>query len=375
MSLTERVTVIAVGINRYKYLDALQGPESDVSSLKELMAAQTNTAVIPEHRFKTLVNVDSASLRTALTDYAIGRSAPHDILFFYFSGHATPIDQNDLGLCTIDTQIHPDFCVPIATNLVRFRDIIETLAAVKVDPMIVIDACYSGRAMEGIQQVYGSLKRTVQGETGSTYALLCSSTRLEEAPDSRTGGPFSSLLTRLARAGLGDPSHKQKQRLTIKDLYPQMRKAEEAELGTTSQLIVGETFPDFEFVRNCQYVPRTESLTRAHKEALLVFWNSGNPTHVTVKELQSHGSSVHTTHKKLSYKPAWALIENAGSRNSVHLTLRGEEFMRGELKIPYEIERDPISEEWHAAKDTQFVSFEKLSMRFPNQELFQAEDG
>jgi hypothetical protein len=69
------------------------------------------------------------------------------------------------------------------------------------------------------------------------------------------------------------------------------------------------------------------------------------------------------------------LIENAGSRNRVYLTLRGEKFMRGELKIPYEIERDPISEEWHPAEDTKFVSFEKLSMRFPNQELFQVEDG
>ena len=107
MNLTDRVTVIAIGINGYEYLPPLQGPESDVSSLKELMAAQTSTAVIPEQRFKTLVDVDSASLRTALTDYAIGRSAPPDI-FFFFSGHATPIDQNDLGLCTIDTQIHPE---------------------------------------------------------------------------------------------------------------------------------------------------------------------------------------------------------------------------------------------------------------------------
>ena len=373
-SLTDRVSVIAVGINRYRYLPRLQGPEADVSSLKELLVTQTSTAVLPEHRFRTLVDADSASVRGALTDYALGRSAPHDILFFYFSGHATPIDQNDLGLCTIDTQIHPEFGIPIPMNLVRFRDIVETLVAVKTDPMIVIDACYSGRVAGGIQQVYESLKRTVQSETGSTYALLCSSTRLEETPDARTGGPFSMLLTSVASRGLGDPDHKRKQRLTIKDLYPQIRRVAETELETTPQLIVGDTFPDFEFVQNCQYEPRRESLTRGHKEALFVFWNNGCPRDVTVRELQPHGSTVHTTHNKLTYGPSWALIEKVGTRNKKRLTARGEKFMRGELKIPYDIEKNPTSEEWRPAEGTKFVSFEKLSMLFPDQEMFEPED-
>jgi uncharacterized caspase-like protein len=171
LTLTDRVTVIAIGVNKYEHLPRLKGPEKDVVSLRELLVKQTDTAVIPENRFRAMTNDNSAAVRAALTDYAIGRSAPHDILVFYFSGHATPIDQNDLALCTIDTQIHPAFDVPIPTNLVRFRDVVETLASVKVDPMIVIDACFSGRAIEGIQQVYESLKKSVQSERGSTHAL------------------------------------------------------------------------------------------------------------------------------------------------------------------------------------------------------------
>ncbi len=160
--------------------------------------------------------------------------------------------------------------------------------------------------------------------------------------------------------------------MTIKDLYPHIRRAAEEELETTPQVIVGETFPDFDFVRNRQYEPRRESLTRGHKEALLVFWNNGSPKEVTVRELQTHGSTVHTTHNKLSYEPVWGLIELVGTRNKKRLTARGQRFLKGEVKVPYEIEKDPISDEWHAVEGTQLVSFERLCMIFPDENMFKS---
>jgi hypothetical protein len=267
-----------------------------------------------------------------------------------------------MGLCTIDTQIHPTFEIPIPLNLIRFRDIVESLAAVHVDPVIIIDACFSAQAGRMIQIVYSELKRIIQADTGSTYALLCSSAKNEGTPDQPSGGPFSEILINVARKGLGD-KHLRNAELSLNDIFPSLKKKVERSIDTGVELFIGETLPNFGFVRNGLFKPRTESLG-SHKETLHILWNKGSPKVFSIDELQQFGSTIHTTYSKLSYQPVWGLIEKIGGNKrskECKLTERGCAFMKGEIDLPYTIQKCSNNEEyWTQAPNAKMVKFKDL---------------
>lgn len=358
-----RVTIIAVGVGKYTYCTDLDGPAHDIANLHNLLVDNPNTALYPERQFITLSDPSSDDLRHTLTKYAMDRSAPHDILVFYFSGHAIRIGTNDLGLCTKDTRPNPCFDPPahVPLNLVRYSDIIETLVAVKVDPIIILDTCFSGQA-EGItQDIYFRLKRIIQADTGSTYALLCSSTKLEQTPDHNTGGPFTTLLSRVASRG--HDGKKRQYTLDLRDLYPLLRREIETNsFDTTPQLFIGETLPKFGFVHNVEYSPKQQTLAKAHVRVLAALWNHGSPRSLSIDQIAEEISrTAYTVYNKLTYSPSWALIE--GPKSGKRLTTRGKRFMNGKLRIPFTIQKNPNTDEWMPAPHSETVNFEELLMK------------
>lgn len=131
--MIKRTTVIAVGINNYQFLKKLNGPLKDVDCLEKLLCLNTDTALFTESFIK-LTDITVEELRKEITKYAVNRTASNDILIFYFSGHATLIGNKDLGLCLKDSQYHQEYNASIPLSVVRFSDLVETLASVKVDP-------------------------------------------------------------------------------------------------------------------------------------------------------------------------------------------------------------------------------------------------
>jgi Ni,Fe-hydrogenase maturation factor len=250
MSYSDRASVIAVGVENYRYMQNLSGPSKDLEKMKNLLSTNVETALYPGNRFTQLIDPDSNRLRKIIVDYAMARSAPNDILVFYFSGHGVLIGNDDLGLCTVETQMHPEFKAAFPLNLVRFSDIVETLSAVKVDPVIIIDACFSGQAGSMIAYIYNQLKRSIQAETASTYALLCSSRKIETTPDHQEGGPFSSVLVNVAKKGKDSKNFKRKEELSLIDLHNDIRtEIESLVVDIVPQLFIGDTLPDFGFIR------------------------------------------------------------------------------------------------------------------------------
>ena len=357
-NIGDRVRLIAVGIENYRHLGRLPGPASDVQRIKRLLSDDEDTAVMSPDRATYLYDIDSATLRKTLTDFALGRSAENDILVLYFSGHATRIGNSDLGLCTIDSIVHPAVGTIPPLSLVRFTDIVETLAAVSVDPVIIIDACYSGTAGRSIQIVYEELKRQIQAATGSNYALLCSS-RSDEASDTLfSGGVFSEVLFSTAKAGSTLEDHRRSPWLGLQDLYPAIRRELELRDSSKPQMFIGATLPRFPFVRNVRYEPRTERFHPSHKRTLQVLWNRGSPIEIETSRLIGYGSTTYTTNKKLGYSPAWALLKEEGTR--VLLTKRGIDFIEGRIEIPLIIIKNELTGEWNAAPDSKFAAFDEI---------------
>jgi hypothetical protein len=358
LQLLDRVSLIAIGVENYLHLEPLPGPGNDIRRLKKLLIDDPTTAVIPQQRSTFLENPDSASVRKCILEYVLARSAPNDILVLYFSGHAARVGNNDLGLCTTDTYFHRGFGHVPPLGVVRFGDIIETVASSKVDPVIILDACYSGTAIASVQQIYDQLKRQVQAEVASNYALLCSSRSTEESTTLFEGGVFSETLFRAAKTSIEAAENRRKPWLSLQDLYSAIRKDLEKNQSSNPLLFVGSSLPAFPFVKNPNFEPRSERFTPSHKASLEVFWNNGHPIDFETNELMRHGPTVYTTHAKLCYAPAWALLEQTGKTK--RLSARGREFIHGRLKIPLVIVKDELTQEWNAAPGSIEVAIDDI---------------
>lgn len=356
MDLSDRVTIIAIGVNDYKYLKKLKGSVKDIKKIKNILIEDTKTALFKNDQLIILENPNSSKVREILTNYVSTRTAYNDILILYFSGHGASLLGYDFGLCTTDTCINQLFNITVPTSVIRFNTIVEALSLVKVEPVIIIDACYSGKAGESIDEVYQQLKVTVNKKSVSSYVLLCSCMKLETTIDDNAGGMFSNILYSICKKGiLGN-----KDKLTIKDIFIEIKKeVEKQTVDINPQYFFSGTIGEFDFVRNVNVKHREEILTNGQKQVLNVLWNNGNPRKVTISELQKLGSTQHTTYSKLAYSPIWALITKNRSKTII-LSERGVQFFKGEIKIPIKIRRNPETQEWEPAPNTEYTGCNDL---------------
>ena len=233
-------------------------------------------------------------------------------------------------------------------SLVRVSDIVETISAVKVDPIIVLDACFSGRAVLSIDRSYLELKRSVQAEVGSTYALFASSRDIEESPDTSFGGPFSMALVQAASEGRNSSGFLRKPELTLAHLFPKIRAQLEAEVDISPQLFLGETLPEFGIVKNVKFRRQQQAFNNGQRDVILKMWDNGRLRELTPPQIYPMGSTAYTTYRKLCYAPAWDLITEVADKR-FSLTDRGKSFVQGTLTIPKTIEKDPVSNKWYPA--------------------------
>ncbi len=352
--LTSRVSVLSVGVCEYKHLPRLKGSVNDVYDLYNVLVEDETTALLKETQFKLLENPNASELRSELTEWVYSRSAPQDIFVFYFSGHAVPLGYQDIGLCTKETVIHSLNNLPIQTSLVSLREIVSTIASIKADPVIILDTCFSGKGGRTIQFAIEEMKKVVQAEASSAYALMASCNSLESSLENGNRGVFSKILVDTCHAGVENVNEPF---LTLSDLHPSIRQElEKSAYDMLPQLFIGDTLPKFAFVKNTAYSPRIEKFTPYFIEFLKYLWNNGSPRSITTFEIKDKlNAGVYGNNSKLKLEP-WGLIENGNSTRSRKLTDRGIKFMKGELKIAQEIIKDLESNTWKPSPNSKMIS-------------------
>jgi hypothetical protein len=358
-----RVSVLSVGVGTYQYMPRLNGAINDVNALHNILVEDETTASLQESQFTSLVDPTSSELRNAITEWIYSRSALHDILIFYFSGHAVPLGYQDVGLCMTETIIHPLSGLPIQTSLFSLREIVSSIASIKADPVIILDTCFSGKAGNTIHIALEEMKKIVQSEAGSAYALMASCNSIESSVDNGNQGVFSKILVDTCRSGLESVNEPF---LTLSDLHPFIREELERSIyDMLPQLFIGDTLPKFGFVQNTAYSPRTEKFTPYFIECLMYLWNNGSIRVVKTSEIRDIlNAGVYGNNSKLKLEP-WRLIENGVSPRTRKLTKRGVEFMKGELEIAQEIIKDAESNSWRPAPNSKMISIKD----FPIQEI------
>jgi hypothetical protein len=359
--LKDRVQIFAIGIDNYDHLKKLSGPSNDVKKMKALLVEDDKTALFTNDQFQEAIDISSQQFRDMLIEYSLNRTAPNDIAILYFSGHGAPVGNHDLGLCFKDTRLHFEYTSAPSLSVAKFKDIIETLALVHVDPVIIIDACFSGQAGLQINNIYEQMQRDIQAETGSNYALFCSSGKTEASYDSSNGGLFSRTFVNVASNGIGQTNFdRNKEYVTLTELYPLiMRTLEKESFEIKPKLYVGGTLPEFGFIKNILYNPVIYSFSSSFKKILNIFWNDGDPKEYTTEDLRLRGCTEQTTYSKLSYEPGWALIEKP-KRGIGRLTQKGINFINGKITIPYEIKKEPKLGWYVPLEDTRQVYFDEF---------------
>ena len=76
IDLSSRVTIIAVGINKYQdhHLQNLRGAHKDVERIKNIFTKHKKTAIFNSKQFIELRDPTSAEFKEKINDYVLGRS-------------------------------------------------------------------------------------------------------------------------------------------------------------------------------------------------------------------------------------------------------------------------------------------------------------
>jgi hypothetical protein len=224
--LSSRVTVIAIGISKYKdsHLPKLRGPRKDIDRLKNTLTKNIKTAIYAPKQFIELIDPDGKEFRDQMNQYILDRSADGDILILYFSGHGVAIGRDDFGFCTTDTIIHPLSKVPLPLSVVKFSEILQSLNTASIIPIIIIDACYSGVAGKSLEvpsiEAISTIHDQIHTVAASSYALLCSCSELEPSIDTSSGGIFSNQLAEILVEGMDKSDNGSI--LTLQDVFDKL---------------------------------------------------------------------------------------------------------------------------------------------------------
>ena len=255
-----RVHIIAAAVWEYDdpMLQRLRGPESDLKMIRRLFG-DSPTGVYGEDQIRLLRNPTGEDLRSAIVKYAYNSSTTGNILIFYFSGHGTVLANNDFGLCVRDTRTRQrGGCLPLSA--VSFGDIVRTLIAADIIPVLIIDSCFSGKAGQIDQnRAMTAMYHDVHQVAGGSYALFAGCYGESEALDPAAGGVFTKALLDAAISGRSDSTFRRKEFLELKDLLlPVQANMTLVEGGLPKPFVAPDLVP-FPFVRNVAYKPVREN--------------------------------------------------------------------------------------------------------------------
>lgn len=360
--LISRTSIIAVGVSNYSApLNYLHGPISDVRRLENLLVKNKNTAIFSNQQFHKIENPSSNELKEKINEYVLSRSADSDILIFYFSGHGIALNNYDFGFCTSDTIIYSKTNTPMPFSLLKYSELITSLYAASIIPVIIIDACYSGAAGRAlniplVDQTY-NLNQTIHNFNAGQYCLLCSSSydQFSREDNRERGGLFSNVLYSISENGI-TPNKEIGEYLDIKSIYLKIRELISLETHEmTPRLFMGETLPTFPLLKNKKFRHRRISLSPTYVRILKELWNGGNCRTLLPTEIGNLcGNGAYCNHNKLSFQD-WNLVETDPDSRGRRLNNRGILFMKGELRVPKTLLFNPNTKELIPADTKNFV--------------------
>ncbi|MFF3328614.1 caspase family protein [Streptomyces sp. NPDC002888] len=212
---------VLIGTHSYKSLDDLPAVEQNLAVLHDLLCAPDLWGLPPEHCV-TLPQPDTAKdVVKALAD--VVRQAT-DTLIVYYAGHGLvdPLD-GQLQLALPDSDPEHVVATSLAFEWVR-RELLRSKARQKV---VVLDCCFSGRAMapwmSGDRKVVDAVADRAEVE-GACLLTAATATKMALAPPDEEFTAFTGELVAALRDGMPDGP----ELLSVETLYSHARAQLEA---------------------------------------------------------------------------------------------------------------------------------------------------
>jgi hypothetical protein len=214
--LTEKRSALLIGVGHYANKDmlpALEGPQIDVRSMKEVL----ENSSIGAYDVQCLENVDSSAACTRIEEFLGSRSEEETVILFY-SGHGFIDRKGALYLCTTNSS----FATPRASSIRAdfLTDLIDNCASKRV--LMILDCCYSGN-FEGAAKATSVIEPQFKG-TGLGRVVLTAGASDQLAWDmGTTGSLFSRHIVNGLKTGEADTDHDG--RITVQELYDYVYRA------------------------------------------------------------------------------------------------------------------------------------------------------
>jgi site-specific DNA-methyltransferase (adenine-specific) len=345
-----KVRIIAVGVSQYDHLKKLTGVRKDLAHIEELFSASSKLGLYDSAQLLFLRDPTVEELRAQLVEHSVQRSRGGDVLVFYFSGHGCVVG-SDFCFCLKDSRTLDRTGTFLSLSVLRFADLVQTICAADVHPVVIIDACYSSSASAVLEK----MDEQMRSGAGRSYALLASCHADRTSADTVDGGEFTKALLSVARRGLSDDVSLRRRELRLADISGPLQTELEMQGVPLSKLYLGGDLPVVPIVKNSAFQPLEERFAPYLRDIVRFAWNNGNPREIKVAHIHREiGASAYGNHNKLRLEP-WNLMEMANGSKSRKLTPRGIDFAQGKLTIPEVIAKDPDSGRFKALPGTRNI--------------------
>lgn len=167
---------LVVAIEDYIFLSDVPGA---VRNGEDWFRFLTKTRNVPLAQVRLLFNGEATdyAIRTSLAELA-DQVQPGGKLWFVFIGHGAPSERDKDGLLvTVDAQ---QTVAGVEQRSVRQRELFSLLNRSKGTPVVILDACYSGRTPNGATLVAGLQPTTVVSPRVPRGALVLSAAASNE---------------------------------------------------------------------------------------------------------------------------------------------------------------------------------------------------
>ncbi|MCL6674455.1 caspase family protein [Streptomyces panaciradicis] len=193
--------VVVSGAHDYQYLEDLPSVKNNLVAMAEVLM-DPNICGISENSCRTILQPETpGQVLDALYEAADECS---DTLVFYFAGHGLTSPHNDELLLAIPTS-HPSR----PHSAVRFEDVRMAILSARKAPkkLVILDCCFSGRAMIGSMESSTDLAARSRIE-GSYIITAAAETKTALAPPGERYTAFTGEFITLLRGGYaGGPAY------------------------------------------------------------------------------------------------------------------------------------------------------------------------
>ncbi|MFF5078619.1 caspase family protein [Actinoplanes sp. NPDC000266] len=191
-----RSRAVLIGASRFAFMEDLPAVTANLERLAELLGDERVWGLPAEH---VVVVPEPASPGEALEEIHRAAAAASDTLLVYYAGHGLLDDGDDLLLALPGTDTAKPF------TAIRFDDVRRQVQRhhKRSSKVIILDCCYSARAMRGGMPGDDALADRAAVE-GSYLLVAAAETKTALAPPGETYTAFTGELVKILEEGIED---------------------------------------------------------------------------------------------------------------------------------------------------------------------------